>query len=306
MAQPIDEQSTDDRDSTAGANLDRFYGPLRNYVKMVTGGYSKLLMLDAKGGLGKTHNVRKTLSAELEDDEWVHQRGFTTPIELYKTLWKARHEDAVLFLDDMSGVTNNSKALDMLKAATDTEGEENWVEYRTSRDIDHPFIDGRTLPNTFCFRGSIIMSFNDTPSNRHFNALKDRGTYYQLDFDYQERLDLIDEIAKLEDFSNLSVSTQKELAEWVRTVTDSSFNVTIRTFEEICKMREYGEDMSENWERMALEIFDYDYRKYRIIQMREAAEMSVEEQVEAWCQEFDKSESTYYDELSEIRDEREI
>ena len=286
------------------ARLTDYYGNLRNYVKMVTGGYSNLLMLDAKGGLGKTHNVTETLSEELDDDLWVHQKGFTTPIELFKTLWKARHEDAVLFLDDMSGVTNNTKAIDMLKAATDTQGEENWVEYRTSRDIDHPYVDGETLPNTFCFRGRVIMSFNDTPDNRHFAALKDRGTFYNLSFSYQERLGLLDEIAKLPDFSSLPVSIQEETAEWIASVTDSSYDVTIRTFEEVLKMRQFAEENDADWEKMALEIFDMDYEKHLIIQMREANDMSIESQVEAFCLETGKSESHYYNLMSEIKSER--
>lgn len=287
--------------------LDRFYGNLRNYVKMVANDYSNLLMLDAKGGLGKSHNVRKTLSKEMEDDDqWVHQKGFTTPLELYKTLWKARQENVVLFLDDMSGVTNNTKAIDMLKAATDTQGDENVVEYRTSRDIDHPFIDGMTLPNKFTFRGSVILSFNDTPDNRHFDALKDRSTYYKMSFNYQERLDLIEAMAEKESISDLSIPKQREMADWIRTVTDSSFDVTIRTFEEVCKMRQFGEDTDADWEKMSLEIFNIDYEKYRIIEMREDGEMSVEEQIETWCDEFDKSQGTYYNTLDEIRDERKL
>jgi hypothetical protein len=285
-------------------SLDKYYGNLRNYVRMVTSGYSNLLMLDAKGGLGKTHNVTETLSEELDDDLWVHQKGFTTPIELYKTLYKARHEDAVLFLDDMSGVTSNTKAIDMLKAATDTQGEENWVEYRTSRDIDHPLIEGETLPNTFCFRGSIIMSFNETPDNRHFQALKDRGTFYNLSFSYQERLELISEVAQLPEFSNLSVSIQEETADWIRSVTDSSYEVTIRTFEEVLKMREFSQEADANWEKMALEIFDMNYEKHLIIQMREANDMPIEQQVEAWCDETGYGSSKYYDFLSEIKNER--
>lgn len=297
----------DDGDEQEPA-LDRFYGNLRNYVRMVTGGYTNLLMLDAKGGLGKTHNVLETLREEYDDDRmWVHQKGFTTPLELYKTLWQARFEDGTLFLDDMSGVTSNSKAIDMLKAATDTQGAENVVEYRTSRDIDHPHIDGESLPNTFTFRGSIVMSFNDTPSNRHFDALRDRGTYYEFRLSYQERLDLIDAIAELDDFSSLTVPEQREIADWIRTVTDSSFEVTIRTMEEICQMYDFARSQpSADWQEMALEIFDVDYRKYRIIEMREADEMPVAEQVETWCEEFGMSESTYYDEFDRIRDERGI
>jgi len=287
------------------ADLDRFYGNLRNYVKMVTGGYSNLLMLDARGGLGKTHNVRTTLSEEVHDDHWLHQNGYTTPIELYKTLWKARHETAVLFLDDMSGVTRSTKAIDMLKAATDTQGDENVIEYRTSQDIDHPYIEGETLPNTFTFRGSIIMSFNDTPDNRHFDALRDRGTYYNFTLSYQERLDLIDEIAKLSDFSDLSVKEQIETAEWVRTATDPSFEVTVRTFEEVCQMRTFGNETGANWEQMALEVFDMDYEEHLILKMRESMEMTVEEQIEHFIEETDTSRSHYYDVWDEVRDKRE-
>lgn len=288
-------------------NLEQYYGNLKDYVRMVTGGYSNMLMLDAKGGLGKSHNVRETLSEELHDDSWHHQKGFTTPIELYKILWKAQQSGTVLFLDDMSGITSNTKAIDMLKAATDTQGDENWVEYSTSQTIDHPYVEGAELPNEFCFRGSIIMSFNDTPDNRHFDALRDRGTYYNLSFTYQERLDLIKEIAKIRGFSELSISEQRATAGWIEEVTNSSYDVTIRTFEEICTMREYAQSRAtSDWEELALEIFDMDIRKHRIIQLREDGDLSVEEQVEEWRDEFDLSESEYYRLFSEIKDERKL
>jgi hypothetical protein len=285
--------------------LDRFYGNLRNYIKMTVDGYTNLLMLDAKGGLGKTHNVVETLREECEDNEWYHKKGFTTPLELYKTLWTARGSNTVLFLDDMSGVSSNTKAIDMLKAATDTQGEENRVSYQTSRDIKHPFADGRYLPGTFTFRGTIIMSFNDTPDNSHFRALTDRGTYYKFSLTYRERIDLIREIAELEDFSDLSVEEQVDTAEWIARVTDSSYDVTIRSLDEICKMRLFAkENGSVNWTDMALEVFDINHAKYRIIELREADEMPVSEQVSTWCDEFDKSESSYYDLFDEVRDAR--
>lgn len=285
-------------------NLDRFYANLHNYVQMVTKGYSNLLMLDAKGGLGKTHNVLAVLKEDLERGEWVHQKGFTTPIELYKTLWKARHAGTVLFLDDMSGVTNNTKAIDMLKAATDTEGEENRVEYRTSRDIDKPHSKDGTLPNTFTFRGTVILSFNDTPDNHHFDALKDRGTYYNLTFTHDERIELIKEVAKLDDFSRLTVPEQQEMAEWVETTTDPSYTVTLRTFEEICQMKAFADACDESWEKMALEVFDIDYEKYLILDMRKNSKMSIEKQVAAWCEETGYSESHYYDLWDSIRSSR--
>jgi hypothetical protein len=287
------------------ADLDRFYGNLHNYVEMVTEGYSNLLMLDAKGGLGKTYNVKKVLDEQKDPHEWHHAKGFTTPIELYKTLWQSRKEGSVLFLDDMSGVTSNTKAIDMLKAATDTDGEENWVEYSTSRDIDNPNQHGAALPNTFCFRGTIIMSFNDTPDNRHFDALKDRGTFYRLRFTHPERIELIKEVAKKDDFSRLPVRVQRETADWIDTITDASYEVTIRTFEEVCNMRAFASGKEDaSWQKMALEVFDKDYEKHLIIDMRENSEMPVEQQRKVFCEKTDKSETYYYDLLGTIKSER--
>jgi len=284
--------------------LDSFYGPLRNYVKMVTGGYHRLFMLDAQGGLGKTYNVKEVLAEELETHEWTHQKGFTTPVELYKTLWKAQHSGHVLFLDDMSGIRNKQKAIDMLKAATESDGAENWIEYRTSQDIEHPENPEETLPNTFCFRGNIIMSFNDTPETPDFNALKDRAVFYQFNLEYEERLDLCREVAKLEHFSDLTIKEQQEVAEWIANVTNPAIDVSLRTFEEVCSMRHFGQMESQDWEQMAFEVFDLDYEKHLIIRMREAGEAPIEQQIEYFKQETGRSESYYYKLLNQIKSER--
>ena len=284
------------------ADLDPYYESLENYVRMVTGGYSNLLVLDAAGGLGKTYNIKRVLRDELEEDQWSHVKGFTTPVELYKTLYMAQEQDHVLFLDDISGIGNNQKALDLLKAATDTEGEENWVEYRTSRTMEHPDT-GRDLPNTFCYRGRIIMSFNSTPDSADFAAFVDRGTYYNLDFTYEERMSLIREIAKLEDFSPLSVEEQQETAEWIETVTDHSVEVSIRTFENVCQMRYFGKKEEKSWERLALDVFDLDYEKYVIVSLMDT-ELPVMEQIDEFKSLTGRSQGHYYNLKNEIRSSR--
>jgi len=284
--------------------LDRFYGSLRNYVKMVTGGYHRLFMLDAQGGLGKTYNVKQVLKEQLPSDKWTHNKGFTTPVELYKTLWKAQGSGHVLFLDDMSGIRNKQKAIDMLKAATESDGEENWVEYRTSQDIEHPHSAEESLPNTFCFRGSIIMSFNDTPDTPDFEALKDRAVFYNFSLDYDERLDLVREAAKLPDFSELTVKEQQEVAEWIASVTNPAIDVSLRTFEEVCSMRHFGQMEGQDWEKMAFEVFDLDYERHLIIRLREDADAPVAKQIEYFEQQTGRSESYYYKLLNKIKSQR--
>jgi hypothetical protein len=286
-------------------DLDEYYGTLVGFVEMITGGYDDLFMLDAPGGLGKTYNVKRVLRRELSTSQWTHERGFTTPLELYKTLWKAQEHDNVLFLDDMSGLKSSQKARDMLKAATETDGVENWVSYKTSQDIEHPYSSTRTLPQRFCFRGSIIISFNETPDNADFNALRDRGIDYRFDLDYDERLGLIREAAKLPNFHNgLDVSEQQQVAEWIATVTDASMDVTLRTLEKVCNMRHFGQMEDQSWEKMAFDVFGADYEQYLIIRLREDTDLPIEEQIELFKEETGKSRSHYYTLLNQIKDER--
>jgi hypothetical protein len=284
-------------------DLDRFYGTLRNFVKMVVKDYRKLFMLDASGGLGKTHNVRAVLGDHLRSSEWTHIKGFTTPLELYKTLYMAQSDGHVLFLDDMSGIRNRQKAIDMLKAATDSEGAENWVEYSTSQEIDHPEHPTQTLPSTFCFRGNIIMSFNDTPDNEDFNALKDRATYYEFDLTYPERIELIREAAKLDHFSELTVSEQQEVAEWVADVTNPAIEVSLRTFEEVCDIRHYGQREGVNWQEMAYDVFDLDYERHLIIRLRQDSDLPVGKQIDYFKDKTDRGRTYYYELLEDIKDD---
>lgn len=286
-------------------DLEWAYGTLKRLVRMVADDYTKLLMLDAPGGIGKTYNIKRVLDECAESDDvdmegYFHQAGFTTPVELFKSLYKARH-GAVIFLDDMSGITSNTKAVNMLKAATDTEGDINWVEYSSSKDIEHPET-GEPLPSKFPFRGKLIMSFNDTPDNRHFNALKDRGQDYELSFSYDERMRLITEIAKTDDISSLNYEKRLETVDWIKTVTDPSIEVSIRTFNNVLEMREFSEDFGTHWEKDALEVFNLDYQKYLIVKMRRNPEEygSIEEQVAEYKDKTGMSERHYYDKLSEV------
>lgn len=286
-------------------DLSDYYGSLRKFTRMVTGGYHDLFILDAPGGLGKTYNVREVLSDQLEPEQWTHERGFTTPLELYKTLYMAQEGDHVLFLDDMSGLKNKQKAIDMLKAATETQGVENWVSYNTSKDIDHPTLPNETLPSQFCFRGGIIISFNETPDNADFNALKDRGVYYNFDLTYDERISLIRDVAKLSHFHDgLTVTEQQEVAEWVNSVTNSSMEVSLRTFEEVCDMRHFGQLEDEKWREMAFDVFDLNYEKHLIIQLRKESELDIGAQIEYFESQTGKSRTYYYKLLNEIKEER--
>ncbi len=285
-------------------DLEWAYGSLENLVRMVAFDYEEFVMLDAPGGLGKTYNIKHYLEELLGPmgREWDYQSGYTTPLELYKTLYQ--NQDKVLFLDDMSGITKNDKCVNMLKEATDTEGEENWVYWKSSKTPETK--QGQELNEAFCFRGAIIMSFNDVPENRHFEALESRAAgsrAYKLDFSYEERIKIIKEVAKNDDMSPLSYPIRKDVIEWIESVTDPSVEVNIRTLVKALNMREAYEDgVIDNWEKTALEVFDLNYEKYLILQLWESDEYdSVEEQIEVFEKKTGRSRGHYYNLKGELK-----
>lgn len=303
---------TDDTDS-----IESHYESLRNYARMISRGYSDLLIVDGPGGLGKTHNVIDVLSNESDDDgdetigdevasisSYVRQSGFVTPKSFYKQLYLARRSDTVLFLDDVNGITKSDKAIEMLKAATDTQGDENVVQYRTTDTIEHPDKAGEEIPQSFTFRGRIVMSFNETPDNPHFRAMKDRGVFYEMNFNHDERLEIIGKLADREDFSPLSVEKQREVHEWLEQSTDPTFNVTIRTFEKLCDMRRFTDVEGGSWDEMAMDMFDLDYEKHTVYQLRhDESYESVKEQREEFKERTGRGRTHYYDLLDELRNE---
>jgi len=300
------------------------YGPLKEFTRMVVHDFSKLFMLNADGGLGKTYTVKQTLreslgpegvgAHSLDDDErgWIYKAGHTTPLALFESLWEARHGD-ILFLDDMSGITKNDKAVEMLKAATDTDGETNKVVYESSRTPELGPQNKKV--DNFTFRGGIIMSFNDTPDdNNHFNALEDRaagGSAYELTFSYDERIRLLEEIAKSDDISNLPYETRMNMVDWIKTVTDPSMAPSIRTLKSVLDAREYAASMSHDvdWEQMCFEAFDFNRELYLIYTLmqrdipvkEETAGPNEDSQVGLFKAKTGKSSGYYFDKKSELR-----
>jgi len=210
----------------------------------------------------------------------------------------------ILFLDDMSGIRSAKKTLDMLKAATESDGAENWVQYRSSQDIEHPDDPFKSLPQEFCFNGRIIMSFNETPDTPDFEALKDRGVYYRFNLDYEERIALIREAAKVPHFSELSLEEQMEVSAWIEDVTNPAVEVSLRTFEEVCSIRHFGQEEGQDWERMAFEVFNLDEERYLITRLRTDSDLSISEQIDVFKEQTGKSQGYYYDLWAEIKDER--
>jgi hypothetical protein len=68
-------------------------------------------------------------------------------------------------------------------------------------------------------------------------------------------------------------------------------------------MRHYGQTEGEDWEQMALEVFDLDYERYLIVDLMET-DAPVMQQIEQFKKETGRSQGHYYNLKADIKNQR--
>lgn len=164
--------------------LDKRYNAVGRHIKKLVDGVSVTpLIIEGPAGVGKTTMVRKFL------EEYGHTRyelvaGKLTPMALYMWIHKMKNNGAILILDDTDSTLENTDALNILKAATDTS--KRHVSWITARPI-------AGLPLQFETEGSIIILSNSTFSNStrskkkdHLDAIMSRSLHQTISDDNDE------------------------------------------------------------------------------------------------------------------------
>lgn len=147
--------------------LDIFEIVKANVIQMIFNKNARALIVSGLGGLGKTYDVRSTLSEF--NKKYHYFKGNTTSAGLYELLFRYRNE--LIVLDDMDDALIDASSGDILKAVLDT-GEERIVsrkikgyyypDDKTDDEIQNIYLKTGKLPNQFDFTGKIIFITNLT------------------------------------------------------------------------------------------------------------------------------------------------
>ena len=123
------------------------------FVRMVGQGPSTSLVIAGSGGLGKSYTVKKVLVScgLVEDEDYIVVKGYATPKSLYRKLYE--NPDMVIVFDDCDSVLKDATAVNLLKAALDSEPVRtiSWLSEQRGED---------SLPTSFEFRGKVIFLTN--------------------------------------------------------------------------------------------------------------------------------------------------
>jgi len=252
----VQHNPNDNLPARSKPDVDNYYSTLHTYTRMAARGEQNGVIVVGRPGIAKSYQIEETLKDEVKDDEstcWDYciRAGYVSPMALYETLYENQAEGNVLVLDDVDGVADHDTAASLLKGALEGQGssDSRIVEWDSNSNKL-----GEDVPQRFEFRGSIIMVFNEVPEgNEHFQAVKSRSMHYDLQFTFEERMQLIKEVAKA-NYEGLSYGDRMEVANWLIEYTTSEMdNVDLRSLFKCFDLRKSSVLAGHEWKLHAAE-----------------------------------------------------
>lgn len=269
-------------------DIDSLYNSFNHFVSATAQGFQRSLLIKAKAGIGKTYQITQTLNNTVGENGYEKISGHVSPLALYQRMHE--NPDSVIFLDDCSAVLKDRQAMELIKAATETE-----VDTRTVSWDSNTNKLPETVDNQFEFNGQLIICANqipDTGSTKEIlESLKDRSINIELDLTYRERIDLIKQVAYVTETEDINAEERMQIAEWIESVTDhSSSGVNLRTLFKCFNLYRYNPD---KWSELAREMIDINPEVAYVAEALNRHD-TVEGAKDDYCEKFDKSRSSFY------------
>lgn len=198
---------------------------LQGYIKLLTGGFSNLLIIVSKAGYGKTTMVLEAMKS-LPEGSYLYVNNYITPPEFYALLEATEklQPPKILILDDIEYSLQNKQFQGLLKSATWEAGErkERVVNYLSN------FYKTKDLP-AIKFSGKIILLLNEIPKKQNIlKAVLDRSLFYEIKMNNKEIIEAMGQIVK-KPFETLSFKDRMKVWDFIRTHTTSKDNISFRT-----------------------------------------------------------------------------
>ena len=155
--------------------LTQSYNNAETFIKMVSTGSFRSLIINGPPGIGKSVMTQKFLK-KYNKATFRTISGHMTIMSLYDALYQHRGVGQVLVLDDVDSVFGKVEGLCLLKAAMDTQ-QTNKVVWHSQTSI----LNSLGIPPEFIFKGGVILITNigyggsRVRMQSHLNALKDRS-----------------------------------------------------------------------------------------------------------------------------------
>lgn len=174
---------------------------LNTYVLMVARGFNNALLITGQGGVGKSYNVNRILSAYgTKGKDYVIMKGKSTVSAMYQFLYD--NYNKIVVFDDCDSIIQNSDGMNILKGVLDS-GRIREVSWNTRGVVDtfgcetHAEVEAKLkdwskenngkkgCPSYFRFEGAIIFISN-LPKSAFEDALLTRVTAVDINLMAEE------------------------------------------------------------------------------------------------------------------------
>lgn len=230
------------------------FDAMHKLVRITAQGDNRAMIISGAPGLGKTHGVDKEL-ANVEGIKVVRISGYTRATGVFKTLYKHRHSNCVVVLDDID-VFSDENMLNLLKAACDMR-EQRTISWLSNRPLEDD--EGDELPSSFDFEGSIIFLTNKDLDREiaqggklapHLDAMISRSLYVNMKIrTTRDYLICLERAVKQGALSQRGVEPELEqqIMEFVKSNIDKMHDLSVRALLKIANLAKADQD----WKSMA-------------------------------------------------------
>lgn len=239
------------------ARLRNTFAVLNKIAQGVVDGHIRAAIVSGAAGCGKTYALESCLNRGQSHGLINYQsvRGSMSAINLYKQLYDCSAEGNVLLIDDCDRIFLDIDALNILKAALDTNKTRRVHWNKESR-----VLDGEGVPRSFEFNGAVLFVTNidftaeieaEKVMTPHYKALMSRSMYVDLGIhSKREILVRIGQVVFSESFlreNTISREQAKELMKWLTENLPRVRTLSIRTVLQLANLAKTDTD----WRNMA-------------------------------------------------------
>ena len=235
----------------------RRFSVLEKVAEGVANGHIRSAIVSGATGCGKSYTRESVLKTAESDGRinYTSVRGTISAIALYVELWNNRNASDVLVLDDTDTIYGDLDALNLLKAALDTNPVRRVHYNKESRILADLGID-----RSFDFEGRVVFITNtdltraverETKMSPHYAALLGRSIYCDLGIhSKREVLVRIGQVVYSEKFlaaNNISLKQAESMMAWLAPNVNRVRVLSIRTVLQLADLVK----VDSNWQYMA-------------------------------------------------------
>ena len=232
---------------------------LTDMTQAVKDGNVKAMIISGPPGIGKSHGVESVLKTEdlfnvlgSRKPKYEIIKGNMSALGLYKKLYEYKGNENVLFFDDIDNLFFDEVALNLLKAALDS-NEKRTISWNT----DSRALRNDDIPNSFDFCGAVVFATNikfahvrSKKLRAHLDALESRCHYIDLELDTKrEKLLRIRQVVGegMLDRYEFSDDDIAEILDYIETNADKMRELSLRM---VLKTSDLKKSFPNSWETM--------------------------------------------------------